>query len=301
MKERDSRLLWLLAATVLLVAIAGGYLKYGVFDSAGMFEEDSFMAVPFLLMGDMEAKEYLVNRVGQPEETIPEETETMPQPTEPTVQATEPATQPPEELDEEPTEPIVIDESWFDDALFIGDSRTQGLQIFAPLGDAAFFCETGMTVFNVRSAKCSGNGFSKMYLKTLVNTHSYKKIFIGLGINELYASREKILEKYQSLIDMIQEAQPDAYIILQSVMTVSRKKAASKDYFSLESIYALNEGIKSLAVGEKIRYIDVNEWIADEEGYLPDEYSKDGCHLYADGYEGWAQWLMDSAATLGIE
>ena len=50
-----------------------------------------------------------------------------------------------------PTEPTVSvpDESWFDDALFIGESRTAGLKVYGRLGKADYFCGEGLTVYGV--------------------------------------------------------------------------------------------------------------------------------------------------------
>ena len=110
-----------------------------------------------------------------------------------------------------------------------------------------------------------------------------------------------MLEKYRELIDLIRAKQPDTVIVLQGIMTLGRGKAASREYFSLENVHKLNSEIAELADGERMRSIDVNEWIADEEGYLTEALSEDGCHLYGSEYGGWAQWLMDNAATLGIE
>ena len=287
----------LLIPAVLLAAL-GSWLKYGVLRPLERYQEEPVFAVPFLLMVSDEDRLLLRQEETHPAETNPPETQ-------PPVPETEPPTQPPAPetepapLETEP-EPIQISESWFDDALFIGDSRTEGLSIFARLGQAQYFCQAGMTVYNVQSIRCSDTEFGKTNLSGLLSQNEYGKIYIGLGLNEIGYNRAGMLEKYQSLIDLIKEKQPDAVIVLQSIMTLSRDKAASREYFSLENIQDLNRDIAALAEDGQIHYIDVNEWIADEEGYLPDELSGDGCHLYGSEYDAWAQWLVDSAAKLEI-
>lgn len=318
MKKKYTALLWMLIVTAVLIAALGAYLKWAVLGPLGLYEEESIIAVPFLLAADEQTQYTLQNLQKQdepvieakPGETSPAETDESAgetQEDDKTVlpEETQSVTEPPVEETEpevEPTyEPIEIDESWFDDVLFIGESRTQGLSAFGRLGDAHYFCEVGMTVYNVQGVRKGGSNFLKSNLAGLFERYDYGKIYIHLGINEIMGDREQMLAKYQELIDMIREKEPDAVIILQGIMTVTRDKAASEEYFSLESIYSLNEAIKAMAVGENMRYLDVNEWIADEEGYLPDDISQDGCHLYGTGYKAWAQWYMDTAATLGIE
>lgn len=302
MKRKIPPLMLVLILTSVFVAAVGAILKYAVLKPLDLYQDESIIAVPFMLLSDETAKYMLQNAYQEEPETQPMVLET--EPTAPaevieTVPQTQPATEP-IPLETAPTEPVVLDESWFDDALFIGDSRTQGLYLYAKLGEADYFCDVGLSVFCAQTMNCSVKKFGKIRLDRLLEKKEYGKIYINLGINEISGNRESLLKKYQELIDMIHGIQPDAVIILQGIMTVDRKKAASKDCYSLESIYGLNEDIEAMAVGDHMRYIDVNEWIADEEGYLPEDWSKDGCHPYGSGYVEWSQWLLENASTLGI-
>lgn len=42
-----------------------------------------------------------------------------------------------------------VDDSYFDDALFIGDSRTEGLALYGSLTNADYFSSVGLTIFKV--------------------------------------------------------------------------------------------------------------------------------------------------------
>lgn len=300
MKKRKFLLLpLLLLISAIVVGSAGAYLKYQVLKPLGLCQDQSVFAVPFIMLTD-EGVQYSLHNAKKEEqapvipETAPETETTVPVTTlAPTESAAEPATEPNTEPAAEPTaEPTiaVLDESWFDDALFIGDSRTQGLMSYGQLGKADFFCDAGMNVFATKDDS----------LTYMLEHGEYGKIYINLGINEITGPRDPFLERYQELIDKVRRLQPDAVIILQAQMTVGRGKAESDQNYSLENIQKLNEDIASLADGEMIRFIDVNEWIADEEGYLPDEVSQDGVHLYGPDYTAWSQWLLENASTLGI-
>lgn len=301
MNNRKNVLLVMLVVTAILVIALGCYLKYVVLVPFELYQEDSVIAVPFLLMADKPALENIRLSMTPTEPTEPQIEAPTESPTEaPTQPAIDDVTEEPTEAPTEaPTEPIVIDESWFDDVLFIGDSRTKSMAVTRPLGKAHYFCDHGLSVFDVRHTKCHSKDFYSTRLDGLLTQFTYGKIYIMLGINGMYMPHDDIIAEYVKLIDLIQELQPDAVIVLNGIMTVGRVKAAAKDY-SLENIYGLNEKIAELADNEKIFYIDINEFIADEEGYLPDEMSRDGVHFYADHYSLWAEWLIDSAATLGI-
>ena len=302
MKTKIPALFYWLIITALLVLGIGAYLKYVVLAPLDLYKEEHLMAVPFLLMSDEQAQYALQNQTEPTEETEvtepPTEMSTEPETTEPITEPTEETTEPPTE----PTEPIPVDESWFDDALFIGDSRTQGLGAFGKLGKADFFAQVGMTVYGARSAEIEFKGYkNKQTIRSLLKRNDYGKVYICLGLNEIMGNHDDLIAAYQKIIDLVQEVEPDAVIILQAIMTVGREKAATKACFHPDYIAGLNARIKALAVGENMRYIDVNEWIADEEGYLPDGWSRDGTHPYADGYYEWGEWIRLNASTLGID
>lgn len=300
MKNKLLTLLCLLTVSALIVASLGAYLKFAVLHPLELYQDESVIAVPFLLLSDDAVKFALQSqseRENLPPETAPPVTEAPPATenvleTQPSVPETEP----------EPTLPpyLDLDETWFDDALFIGDSRTVGLRELARLGEADYFCAQNLTVFQVLTVRCSDHDrFYKKHLDEVLQDKTYGKIFIHLGLNECINKPELIAEKYQEILDTIRKYQPDAAIIVQAVMTVTDYKASHKE-FSLERITALNETLAKLAEDNGILYIDTNEWAADEEGYLREEIAMDGSHPTAKGYQQWADWLMEKVKTLGI-
>ena len=76
--------------------------------------------------------------------------------------------------------------TYFDDALFIGDSRTVGLSQYGRLGRADYFASTGMTVFNVlKEKRFPTTDLAKQDLPSLLSAKRYGKIYLILGINEI--------------------------------------------------------------------------------------------------------------------
>lgn len=305
-KTRKTLTVFLIVSTV-LIAAAGAYLKHIVFAEIGMFQDDFIITVPFQFLADDSAQYALQNAVIQdvprddeenprhsaqtePDVEIPQETQN----TTPEIEATTPdATLPTE------PQPLEIDESWFDDVLFIGDSRTVGLRDIARLGEADYFCDLSMTVFKVMNYTVYDKGFGKEKLSGALEENKYGKIFIHLGLNECATRKELVIQKFQELIDLIQEKQPEAKIVLQSIMTVSESKAKDPK-FSMENITALNQELERLAQENDLIYLDTNEWAADEEGFLREDIRMDGAHPTGTGYREWAQWLVEKAAYFGI-
>lgn len=233
-------------------------------------------------------------------------------PTEPPTEApteppTEPPTQPPTTEPPKQNEPFVpswsgepVDVSWYNDALFIGDSRTVGLRDYVRLGSADYFCDVGMSVFNYKNKTLSDVGFSPRSLEALLLSKQYGKVLICLGINECGYPQDSLIRAYAELVAMVRQLQPDATIVLQGIMTVGYKKAHSEWYFHPSNLFAINARIAAMADNVHIYYIDVNTAFADSNGYLPDELSGDGTHLYVKCYPYWVDWISCTVNQLGI-
>ena len=79
----------------------------------------------------------------------------------------------------------VVERNYFDDALFIGDSRTVGISEYGDLNNATFFANTGMSVYNVFEKSVSVPKIGKLKLEQLLESKKFGKVYIMLGINEL--------------------------------------------------------------------------------------------------------------------
>lgn len=186
-----------------------------------------------------------------------------------------------------------VEESYFDDALFIGDSRTVGLSQYGRLGKADYFADVGLTVFNVWDKALSDTGFFGKTLRQLLSERTYGKIYIMLGINEIGYPFSSVLNQYESVLADIRSLQPNADILLCANLHVTREAAAATPRLEADNIAALDSQIAAMVDGEKGFFLDVNEVFCDEEGYLKEDLTGDGAHPYGTGYVQWAQWLRE--------
>ena len=192
-----------------------------------------------------------------------------------------------------------VGEDYFDDALFIGDSRTVGLMEYAGLEEhAAFYASTGLTVYKLFDAQVVPVEGSKenISIEEALAEKQFSKIYLMIGINEMGTGTvESFLAEYEKAIAHLQELQPDAIIYVQAIMRVSTERSAKGDYIHNEGIDERNEGLSLLADNQKIFYLDVNPLISDEDGGLIQDYTFDGVHLRAKYIVIWKEFLMDHA------
>ena len=188
-----------------------------------------------------------------------------------------------------------VGKEYFDDALFIGDSRTVGISEYGDLNNAIFFANTGMSVYNVFEKNVSVPQVGKLKLEQLLTYKKFGKIYIMLGINELGYNQEKTLKKYKDLLKFIQEKQSNAIIYIEANLHVAAERSNKDKKINNININKINNEISQLADNEKIFFIDVNEKFDDENGNLSSNYTQDNVHIYAKYYKEWSDWLSQNA------
>lgn len=205
------------------------------------------------------------------------------------------------QAEEEPGAPTwqTVEDSYFDDALFIGDSRIVGLRDYGKLeGSVTFYAYEGMNIFKMLSAKIVEvpGQRKKISVEDALAERQFGKIYLMVGINELdIGTVERYENKYRETIERIRELQPDAIIYVQSIMLVTQKRAAKGDFVTNEGIVARNEAISGIADNKTIFYLDVNEAIVDESGGMNPSYTTDGIHLKAKYVPLYADYLRTHA------
>lgn len=242
-------------------------------------------------MSGRDSEKQTENDASDTEQMMQEESTELLEPSE-----LEDVTEQPEVL--EPKEFVNVDENYFDDAVFIGDSRTVGLHDYGGLDKADFFATVGMNVYDLWTEKfCEVDG-EKLTLEEALTKRQYGKIYFQIGINEMgRGTVDGFMQAYEDSVRRFQELQPDAVIYVQGIMRVTQKKSESDKIFNNEGIILRNDRIAQLADNIHIFYIDVNEVVCDEYGNLKPDLTFDNIHLYGSKYNIWVDYLK----TKGIE
>lgn len=196
---------------------------------------------------------------------------------------------------------MTVEDDYFADAVFIGDSRTMGLFEYGDLEETAeFYCSRGLTVFEMFEAKLASvpDSKKKISVEEALQQKSFSKIYLMIGINEMGGNMPPWVEEYKNAVEKLKELQPDAIIYVQAIIKVTAKRSAQGDYITNEGIDLRNEAIAQLADNEKVFYLDVNPLICDETGGMIPDYTTDGVHLKAKYIEIWKDFLKTHAICL---
>lgn len=204
-----------------------------------------------------------------------------------------------EQWEEPPIEFTKVGENYFRDAVFIGDSRTAGIELYAGFENTTFFAATSLNIFDFDKRKINING-TKMTIKDALSQYQFSKVYLMIGINDVGISTvDTFYNTYSEVVKEIQRLQPDAIIFIEANLHVTKTKSNADRTINNENIEARNQRIASLADGERIFYIDVNDsTLCDEDGNLLEEYTWDQVHLEAKYYPIWKQFIMEHGIVL---
>ena len=186
-----------------------------------------------------------------------------------------------------------VEDTYFDGAVFLGDSRTEGLSLYSGLKTGYFYTAVGATVESVFSKKnFETEDGEKVPLLDAVAEQDCDKIYIMLGINELGWSKVKTFhDQYAKLVDRVRADHPEAKIVLQSIPPVSAKQEAKKTYVNNARIAEYNGVIQALAEEKECYFLDVAACLTGGDGLLPKDLNFDGIHLNPAGCKVWLNYL----------
>lgn len=210
-----------------------------------------------------------------------------------------PPTVPPEESPEpgydfsQPVpESAAVGDDYFDDAVFIGDSRTEGLIINCGLSNTTSYAHKGLMVDSVFSDDIINVDGVRVPVMTALETSSFKKVYIMLGINETgWPYNDIFIEKYGEIIDAIRAINPEAIIYVQQILPVTKNVSSSHRYIRNSKIDEFNSLLSEMAADKGVYYIDTAAAVSDQDGSLPEAAATDGIHLKKDYYIKWLDYL----------
>lgn len=187
--------------------------------------------------------------------------------------------------------------SYFNDAVFIGDSRTVDLMIYSDLSNskALAYCDVGLNISTVFTKKFVGYKGDKITAPAALkkNSAKYSKVYLMFGLNELgYGSAEAFINQYKKFVATVRSANKNAVIYVQSVLPVSKQRDTTSDTFFNARIMKYNKLIREMCREQKLFYIDLYNAFLNTEGYLPADAASDGIHFGPTYCGKWLSYLQ---------
>lgn len=194
--------------------------------------------------------------------------------------------------------------SFFDNAVFIGDSISMTLEAYCgasgALGQAKFLCAGSMSPTNMLTGKIlpeypKGSG-QKPAIQDSVAATGAKYVYVMLGMDNIAYGIERSTNDYMTILKNILDKNPDVQIIIQSVTPMADKSKSYSEKLNNGKINEFNETMKAYCEENKWYYVNVAEAFRDENGFLKKEYCSDynsmGMHFTYEGAKVWVNYLL---------
>ena len=189
-----------------------------------------------------------------------------------------------------------VEKSWFNDVSFVGDSLTQGMQLYDTGLPNAHFCAYKGVGPNavVNNTTCRrADGEKEVPMEALASQQP-RALYILLGTNVLTADSDytSFLTYYRLMLDMISQALPNTKIYVQSITPVRPEVRTKSPGLYKERLCEINDALSAIALEKGCTFLNLWEALADENGDLIEEYAQpDGYHLLPAGYDAWVDYL----------
>ena len=197
----------------------------------------------------------------------------------------------------QPASPAV-ERSSFSDVSFLGDSLTQGMQLYDTGLPNAHFCAYKGVGPNavVNNTTCRrADGEKEVPMEALASQQP-RALYILLGTNVLTADSDytSFLTYYRLMLDMLSQTLPNAKIYVQSITPVRPEVCQKSGHEGLnrDRLCQINNELAAIALEKNCYFLNLWEVLADENGDLIESYAQpDGYHLRPAGYAVWTDYL----------
>lgn len=202
----------------------------------------------------------------------------------------------------QPASPAV-ERSSFSDVSFLGDSLTQGMQLYEEGMQNAMFCAykgVGPNVI-VNGTTCKrADGTTEVPLEALT-AQNPRAVYLLLGTNVLGRDTDysSFLTYYRLMLDMLNQTLPNTKIYVQSITPVRPEVSQKSGHEGLnrDRLYQINNELAAIALEKDCYFLNLWEVLADENGDLIESYAQpDGYHLRPAGYAAWVDYLRSHTA-----
>lgn len=196
------------------------------------------------------------------------------------------------------------DASFFDKAVFIGDSISVTLESYCTatgaLSKAQFLCAGSMSPTNMLTGQIlpeypKGSG-QKPPIEDSVAATGAQVVYVMLGMDNIAYGLEKSTGDYVTILNNILAKNPEVQIVVQSVTPMTTDSPRASKTLNNDTINAFNSRMQEICQENRWYYLNVSEKFKGGDGGLIPAYCSDktsmGMHFTYEGAKVWVDYLL---------
>jgi hypothetical protein len=174
-----------------------------------------------------------------------------------------------------------IEEDYFKDVLFAGDSRMGAMYLWGTIPEAQVEYVTSLNLWLIDSMPLDNHDDARTMFDELSET-TKGNIYLLFGINEIRNTEQYFDgwadEQYQSLLTMMRENNPNVNIYVMSTYH-PREISGLPEPELTQHLEWVNSRLLALADRNNVYFLNLDDGMTDEEGLIREEYVGDGLHF----------------------
>lgn len=193
----------------------------------------------------------------------------------------------------------VVDLSFFDDAVFVGDSITYGLSSYGKLDVHKVLAAQGMNISKINTSKIATADYGNITILDAIQRIQPKKVYIMIGSNGIaWLSLDYMVENYRTFVADVLTADPECDIHIISIPPVSASWEFEPSPIVNSDVDSYNSKLKEMANELGVDYIDFNSILKDDSGNIKSEYVEgDGMHFKGATYDLMLKYVIEQSAN----
>lgn len=182
-----------------------------------------------------------------------------------------------------------VDESYYSDTLFAGDSRMGALALYGSHPEAEIDYVTSLNLLLIDTMPLDEHDDGSTLMDVLSST-TKNNIYLLFGINEIRNSNfDAFNAQYQDILTMLRTNNPDVNVYIILAYHPDKITDLPEPQLS-EHLQNLNSGLISLAETNAMFYLDTDNGL-DEDGTIKDDYVWDGLHFNPTGAHAFEDYI----------
>ncbi len=192
--------------------------------------------------------------------------------------------------------------SYFDDAVFVGDSLADGFRVYRETTEITN--ATFITAKNTSPKSYLDGGYINVTDETgasvpvvgfeAIAASNPGKVYITMGTNALNSnmSEDDFMATYYQFIDELRLYLPETQIYVTSILPIAAYKIDAHPGLEPVRVFNVNTRIAQMCYEKDLAFINLYEVFKSASGYLREDIAaSDGIHLTPSGYSEWANYL----------
>lgn len=181
---------------------------------------------------------------------------------------------------------------FFEDAVFIGDSRVEDFVLFNGFPSENCYASSGISVSTFYTKECIEiNGKKYSPFEALRMRKKLGRVYVGFGLNEIdWPYQDVFIKDYAKVLADIRSIDPKAEIYVISILPVTQNNEEHGKATNAKIVES-NKHIRQMALDNEAVYADAYSYIADRDGCLPAFAAADGVHMGRKLNIQWAEYL----------